>query len=629
VIFSARSRRWAYYGIPMLFCLIVHWLALKMWFFTDDFAWLGLKLEVQSPFDLGHALFSPQAQGTVRTLSERLFFLVFSWIFGLDSPPFRIWVFLTQFASIALLIKITRRLTGSALAGFLAPVLWVANAAIARAIIQSAVYNEISFAFFVLLGFYLFLKYADTGVSKYWRWQWIVFLLGFGVLELNVMYPALIAGYALCCARRYFPKTLLLFIPSILFTIVHFVFIPQPADAYYSMHFDSGIFRTFWSYWSYAVGSLRAEKADWRPLWLGLALTLLITAALAAFVYRKLQKREWLALFLPAWFVLILLPVLPLKNHFTEYYPAVPAIGLAILAAWAISQSSRPIVQGTAVMLTGLYFATAIADTRMTEKYFYERSRRMKYLVLGLEDFQKQRQRPEDNLESKKIILAGIDSDLYWTGFCDDPFRLLGLQQVFLAPGSEKQIEQHPELGCKDSRYIIGMDDAVVARRRGEAVAFAIVGRSLHDVSEPYFATLSAQFAAAHPDFVDVSDPVYQSRIGPTWYSPEKDFRWMPQTATLKMGGPYKPGLILEITGFCPVAVLEKGPQTVVFRADGIELGTATLKDPNKRFQLQFPLPDRLVGKNTIEISIEVGHTVKAGADVRPLGLIFSTFTMK
>src|SRR5258706_3463848 len=122
----------------MLFCLTLHWLALKTWFFTDDFAWLGLKLEVQSPFDLVHVLFSPQAQGTVRTLSERLFFLVFSWIFGLESPPFRIWVFLTQFASIVLLIKITRRLTGSAVAGFLAAILWCVTAGLAYALVQSA-----------------------------------------------------------------------------------------------------------------------------------------------------------------------------------------------------------------------------------------------------------------------------------------------------------------------------------------------------------------------------------------------------------------------------------------------------------------------------------------------------------
>ena len=75
---SPRSRQILYYGLPMLFCLVVHWLALKIWFFGDDFAWLGLRLELHTPRDLIHVLFSPQAEGTVRTLSERLFFLVFS-----------------------------------------------------------------------------------------------------------------------------------------------------------------------------------------------------------------------------------------------------------------------------------------------------------------------------------------------------------------------------------------------------------------------------------------------------------------------------------------------------------------------------------------------------------------------
>src|SRR5258708_20122179 len=107
----------------MLFCLCVHWLDLKIWFYGDDFAWLGLRFELNTPRDLIHILFGPEAQGTVRTISERLFFLVFGSIFGLESPPFRIWVFLTQIVNIALLIQITRRLTGSAVFALLPPLL--------------------------------------------------------------------------------------------------------------------------------------------------------------------------------------------------------------------------------------------------------------------------------------------------------------------------------------------------------------------------------------------------------------------------------------------------------------------------------------------------------------------------
>src|SRR5580658_169906 len=278
---SSRSRQILYYSVPMLFCVMVHWLALKIWFFGDDFAWLGLRLELHTPRDLIHLLFSPQAEGTVRTLSERLFFLVFSSIFGLESPPFRIWVFLTQFANIALLIQIARRLTGSAAAGFLAALLWTANAGIALAIMWSSAYNEIAEAFFILLAFRLFLAYIDTGQRKYWIWQWLVFLLGFGALELNVVYPAIAAAYALCCARQYFRKTLYLFIPSILFTLAHFLLIPQSTDQHYKMYFDSELVVTLWKYWAFAIGAARDSAADWRPVWLGIGFTLLATVGLA------------------------------------------------------------------------------------------------------------------------------------------------------------------------------------------------------------------------------------------------------------------------------------------------------------------------------------------------------------
>ena len=224
---AARIRGIAYYAIPMLFCTAVHWLALKTWFYGDDFAWLGLGLRIHSAHDLLVVLFRPEAQGTIRTLSERLFFLIFSSAFGLAAPPFRIWVLMTQFANIALLIQIARRLTGSSAAGFLAGVLWTANAGLALALSWTSAYNEIACAFCMLLAFRLFLLHIDTGKRKYWIWQWIVFLLGFGALELNVVYPALAAGYALFCARGYLRKTLYLFVPSIIFVLFHFTVVPS------------------------------------------------------------------------------------------------------------------------------------------------------------------------------------------------------------------------------------------------------------------------------------------------------------------------------------------------------------------------------------------------------------------
>ena len=237
----SRAGRVAFYAAPMLFCIAVHWIALKTWFRADDFAWLGLPLDLRPSHNLLDVLFGWRAQGTIRTISERLYFLVFTWMFGLHALPFRLWAFVTQLANIVLVMRITQRITGSALAACLAPVLWSANAGLAIALDWSSAYNEICFAFFLLLAFYLFLRYIDTGRRWYWIAQWVVFLLGFGALELNVMYPAIAAGYALCCARPYFRRTLFLFIPAVLFTALHFLYAPKTTDPNYMLHVDWGI----------------------------------------------------------------------------------------------------------------------------------------------------------------------------------------------------------------------------------------------------------------------------------------------------------------------------------------------------------------------------------------------------
>ncbi len=612
------GRRIAYYGLPLLFCLALHWLALRTWFSADDFAWLGLPLDLKSS-SLWHVLFVPEAQGTVRTLSERLYFLVFTSLFGLEAPPFRIWAFLTEFANILLLMQITRRLTGSALAAFLAPLVWVANSALPIAMDWSAAYNEIAFAFFVLLAFRLLLLHIDTGQQKYWIFEWVVFVLGFGVLELNVMYPVLAAGYTLCCARPYFRKTLWLFIPSILFTVVHFTFVPASTDPSYRMYFDGSILTTLWNYWLFALGAWRSSPIDWRPPWLGIAIALAITLALAWFVAGQLRRRNWLPVFLLGWVLAVILPVLPLRNHVTDYYLVVPVIGLAILGGWALAQARGRMVP-VAVALAGLYFMASILETHIAENYYYVRARKIKYLMTALQSL--------PHREGQTIMLAGVDNDLFWSGFPDDPFRLIGIYHVYLVPGSEQAIDPHQESGGI-SRFVLNPSDAYQAVVQGEAKVYEMQGRRLLDLTSLYQPVLAAQYSAAHPDFVDVADSIYQNRLGPTWYRSEGRFRWMPKTATVKIRGPRKTGQTLLVTGYCPALVVAKGPQEVWFRADGVDIGKASLSEPNKAFQLSFPLPAQLVGKDTLDLEIEVSRTSQANPDPRPLGLIFGTFTMK
>jgi hypothetical protein len=616
VTMPPRVRDILYYAIPMLFCTVVHWIALKTWFYSDDFAWLGLGLKIHSAHDLLLVLFRPEAQGTVRTFSERLFFLVFSSMFGLAAAPFRIWVLLTQFANIALLIQIARRLTASSAAGFLAGVLWTANAGLALALSWTSAYNEIASAFCILLAFRLLLLYVDTGKRKYWIWQWIVFLLGFGMLELNVVYPALAAGYAFICAPRYLRKTLYLFIPSLAFTVLHLTLIPGNNDPSYKMHFGKSLFVTLWDYWAFAIGAVRSSPVDWRPLWLGRSLAIAATLALIVFVVRKIRQGQWLPLFLAAWFLVVVLPFLPLKNHFTEYYVTAPAIGLAMLSGWAIVEARRVVI---AVLLAAVYLTVSITDIHLADKYYYERARKIKHLMAALQNL------PASE-KDKTILVRGVDNDLYALGFSGDPFRLIGIKKIFLAPGSEAGIDLHPEWGAS-SRFVISPTEVSPLIRENKMVLLDIQGDKVRDETQQYLTNAAQELIASHPEFVDVGDPLQKSRLGPTWYDIENGFRWMPQKASVKIAGPVKVGQVLTVTGYRP----QTSARTMVsFKADGVSLGGRELTEKSdSTFTFKFPLPPALVGRTTIEIEIYVDRVFHTNGDTRSLGLVFGTFAIE
>ena len=93
-----RAWRPASWAIPPLFLLAFYWYGLKCWFRQDDFAWLWLTTQVHNWADFWRAMFTPLAQGTIRPLSERSYFMGLYTLFGLDALPFRICVFATQFA---------------------------------------------------------------------------------------------------------------------------------------------------------------------------------------------------------------------------------------------------------------------------------------------------------------------------------------------------------------------------------------------------------------------------------------------------------------------------------------------------------------------------------------------------
>src|ERR1035438_8217506 len=232
-----------YWITPALLCLILYWQCFTSWFRTDDLSLLGFHPVVTGFRDLMVAMFAGLGLGSFRPWSERLPFLLFPRLFGLSVWPFRVLIFATHFANLALMAWIGRRISGSRAAGWWAAVFWSVNSGLMAPLGLVAAYNEVLCGFFLLLAFAMLLRYIETGAVRYNALQWTAFLLGFGALETNLVYPALAAVYTFLFARDYLRRVLPLFVPSIVFVLLRYWSVPFPKSGPYKMHFTGSIFK--------------------------------------------------------------------------------------------------------------------------------------------------------------------------------------------------------------------------------------------------------------------------------------------------------------------------------------------------------------------------------------------------
>ncbi|MEO8597932.1 MAG: hypothetical protein ABI759_31720 [Candidatus Solibacter sp.] len=614
----------AYWLAPSLLCLALYWRGFTGWFRADDFAWLGTGIYIQNFHDLLIAIFAPQAQGTIRPLSERLFFLAGFSIFGMEALPFKIVIFLTQFANLVLVASIGSRITGKRAAGFVAAVLWVLNASGILPLGWVCVYNQVLCGFFLLLALHFLMRRVETGERRYRLYEWAAFVLGFGALELNVVYPAIAAAYLYLCApgRKYLRGTIPMFAVSAAYSVVHTLAAPAQKSGDYAMHFTGAIFRTLAKYWTWSVGPTFAYTPLALPKWvlpLGVAL---LSAALLAFAAWKVRRGVRAALFFLAWYLAVIAPVLPLRDHMTEYYVFLPVIGLCWLGGWAAAEAWHAGVAARtgAIVLAVLYALLGVPSLVASSEWNHTVTMRVRTLVEGVAGI-------HELHPKESILLEGVDSDLFWNAVLDRPFRLFGLDHIYLAPGSEKRIEAHPDLG-NVSDFILPADVVTQALKRSEIVVYDVRGPRLRNITEIYASTPHDNTSGV-PQRVDAASPLTQYLLGPEWYESDGDHRWMPKRATLRMGAPAAAGLKLYLRGACPEELLKEGALPVQVTVDGIALPKAEIRPGETAFELAFPLPDSLVGKTAMRVTVEAGRSFRPASDPRDLGLAFGSFEVR
>jgi hypothetical protein len=614
---------------PWAACLYVFWPGIRAWFQADDFAWLGLHLHIHSFWDFLRAMFEPKAQGTIRPFSERLFFTGFYWIFGLDALPYRVWVFATQLVNLVLVGAIARRITGSMMAGVAAPVFWAVNASLGVPLSWTSSYNQILCATFILTAFYCFVRLTESGARRWRTRMWAAFLLGFGALEMNVVFPALAAGYAWLRSREYLTTTLPMFVISGLYALAHRTAAPPISSGPYAMRFDLAILRTLATYWQTSFGGARMTDlpVDERLQILGLAAPWVLSAALLLFLGASLLRRRWLRLFPLWWFLVLIAPVLPLRDHLSDYYLTLPTIGLAVLGGWAFSRGwhqSMP-TRIIAVLAAVLYIGTSAPVGRAVAEYNRQRSQAVRRLVQGVAHAR--------NLHpDKMILLNSVSSDLFWAGVNDKPFRLYGVEDVFLTPEAEETIEAHPELGDV-GEFVLPAAVLLEALKQRQAAVYSAAavdrGGMLKNITRLYAALAKARLKAEWPRRIHVGHPAFANQLGEGWHEVEGGYRWMSRRAQVWLGGPKSPEDRLHIAGFCPAAQLRKGAVGMTVWVDKSRLGHVLLDKADQEFRFSFALPPDSLGRERVEVVLEVNRTFTTEGDGRELGAAFGILSIR
>jgi len=569
-------RRYTWRVLPPLLLLVLYWPGLTNWFYQDDFGWLNLRRGVHTVRDLGPALFAPKAHGNMRPLGENAYFLILSSLFGVHALPFRIWAFLTQIASLVLLGSAVSRMTSSRAAGFWAQILWIANTGLSPAMCWTSIYNQLLSGFFFLLAFYFLLRYTATGEPRYYIMQWSAFLLGLGALETNVMYPAIALVYTLLFARAYCRKILPMLIASLVAVLAHFRLAPPQRDGVYALHFDRHIFGTLANYWMQALGPSRPAAV-------------LLTLATVALLLWKARKREWIGLFGVAWFVIVVCPYLPLSAHQEDYYLAVPAIGLAILGAWAIVCAWRSPARWkvAGALCVAIYLGTSVPATWAIARWHHQRAIRVEDLVLGVAEIH-----AKD--PGKTILLSGIDTDLFWSGIADAPFRVMEIPHVYLVPGSDSHIQGPPGLVA---RYELPQGLALRALRDGRAVVYQEGGGMLRNTTGRYRTLSGTLWSDEVPRFINLGDTVYAEYLGHGWSAASDGYRRLLGTGTLRVGGPRQPSDHLYVDVFGDVVRLG-------VRVAGADVAPQLIERSNGVAEFAGSLPAMLIGQKEIEVTL-------------------------
>ena len=353
----------------------------------------------------------------------------------------------------------------------------------------------------------------------------------------------------------------------------HFYWSPPAHAGVYAPHVSGRIGAALWTYWGWVLGTPNEGVA------------LLMAVCVMALIVWGLRRDDSTGLVGAGWFLLPVLPYLVLPDHKMSYYLAVPSIGIAMLGAYALGNMMKfGVVGRPAVVLVIVgYAAISLPASWTVTQWQHARGERVEDLVLGVEEI-------HQAAPGKMILLEGIDSELFWSGVADLPFRAKSIPAVYLAPCSETQAA--PEIL---SKYVLPQAIARRALEANRAVVYRFDGQMLHNET----AHAGAQWTDDEPRFVNIGDPVFGDYVGAGWREASGGRRRMDGTGTVRIAGPRDSHQSLYI------GVFETRDFLPRIRANGVEVPTALGRRDIDLSEFRDTLPPEALQWKRMEVTVE------------------------
>lgn len=292
-----------------------------------------------------------------------------------------------------------------------------------------------------------------------------------------VVYPIAATAFCALFAPTRVRRTLWLWLGSLLYTAFRWNAISSVSGAY-ALHFDIAALDAFVNYCAWALGhpsldlSLPVSHVVFK---IGV---LCLTTALATFVVAKTQRRQWLAAFLVLWFLITLMPYVPLADHTIGYYLTLPSISLCLLGGWAAIEawSASTTRRVLAVSALAIYLIPSILSTQLIVSSYIDRGLRTHQLINDIRAI-------EGRQPGKVLLLQGVTPELFAESIHHRPFERIGIStEVYLAPADEEWTNDPAVLA---QTYPAEAAEQLI--RLGGARVLDVGELPVNDVTEEYF----------------------------------------------------------------------------------------------------------------------------------------------